>query len=144
MKRALPLVLLFLILFAACDDHPQNVLSRGKMEDVLYDYHIMQGIVNDLPAEEREAKGQDYMNAVFEKHGKRGHPDPAYANEMYSPLPVHFSDIISNMSLNDDASEGGGAKSSICHIFASSEVCEKIHWGFWPIYKPGTHCNLIG
>ena len=69
MKRALPLVLLFLILFAACDDHPQNVLSRGKMEDVLYDYHIMQGIVNDLPAEEREAKGQDYMNAVFEKHG---------------------------------------------------------------------------
>lgn len=69
MKRALPLVLLLLILFAACDDHPQNVLSRGKMEDVLYDYHIMQGIVNDLPAEEREAKGQDYMNAVFEKHG---------------------------------------------------------------------------
>lgn len=69
MKRALPLVLLLLILFAACDDHPQNVLSRGKMEDVLYDYHIMQGVVNDLPAEEREAKGQDYMNAVFEKHG---------------------------------------------------------------------------
>lgn len=69
MKRALPLVLLLLILFAACDNHPQNVLSRGKMEDVLYDYHIMQGIVNDLPAEEREAKGQDYMNAVFEKHG---------------------------------------------------------------------------
>lgn len=69
MKRTLPLVLLLLILFAACDDHPQNVLSRGKMEDVLYDYHIMQGIVNDLPAEEREAKGQDYMNAVFEKHG---------------------------------------------------------------------------
>ena len=69
MKRALPHVLLLLILFAACDDHPQNVLSRGKMEDVLYDYHIMQGIVNDLPAEEREAKGQDYMNAVFEKHG---------------------------------------------------------------------------
>lgn len=69
MKRALPLVLLLLILFAACDNHPQDVLSRGKMEDVLYDYHIMQGIVNDLPAEEREAKGQDYMNAVFEKHG---------------------------------------------------------------------------
>ena len=26
----------------------------------------------------------------------------------------------------------------------SSEVCEKIHWGFWPVYRPGTHCNLIG
>ena len=29
----------------------------------------MQGIVNDLSAEEREKKAQDYMNAVFEKHG---------------------------------------------------------------------------
>ena len=28
-------------------------------------------------------------------------------------------------------------------ISGSSEVCEKIHWGFWPVYKPGTHCNLI-
>ena len=26
----------------------------------------------------------------------------------------------------------------------SSEVYEKIHWGFWPIYRSGTHCNLIG
>ena len=35
MKRALPFVLLLLLLFAACDDRPQDVLSRGKMEDVL-------------------------------------------------------------------------------------------------------------
>ena len=28
--------------------------------------------------------------------------------------------------------------------FGSSEVYEKIHWGFWPIYRFGTHCNLIG
>ena len=39
------------------------------MEDVLYDYHIMQGIIDELPSEEREAKAQDYINAVFEKHG---------------------------------------------------------------------------
>ena len=60
--------LLFLFLFAACDDRPKDVLSRGKMEDVLYDYHIMQGIIDELPSEEREAKAQDYMNAVFQKH----------------------------------------------------------------------------
>ena len=69
MKRILPFLLLLMLLFAACDERPKDVLSRGKMEDVLYDYHIMQGIVNDLPAEEREEKAQDYMNAVFEKHG---------------------------------------------------------------------------
>ena len=58
-----------MFLLMACDDRPKDVLSRGKMEDVLYDYHIMQGIIDELPSEEREAKAQDYINAVFEKHG---------------------------------------------------------------------------
>ena len=69
MKRALPLVMLLMLLLAACDDRPKDVLSRGKMEDVLYDYHIMQGLINQLPANEREEKAQDYINAVYEKHG---------------------------------------------------------------------------
>ena len=69
MKRILPFVLLLMLLFAACDERPKDVLSRGKMEDVLYDYHIMQGIIDQLPPEDRETKAQDYMNAVYEKHG---------------------------------------------------------------------------
>ena len=69
MKRIIPILTLFLLLLVACDDRPKDVLSRGKMEDVLYDYHIMQGIIDELPTEEREGKAQDYINAVFEKHG---------------------------------------------------------------------------
>lgn len=69
MKRILPILALLMFLLMACDDRPKDVLSRGKMEDVLYDYHIMQGIIDELPSEEREAKAQDYINAVFEKHG---------------------------------------------------------------------------
>lgn len=69
MKRILPLLALIMLLLIACDDRPKDVLSRGKMEDVLYDYHIMQGIIDELPSEEREDKAQDYINAVFEKHG---------------------------------------------------------------------------
>ena len=69
MKRSLPTLALLMFLLMACDDRPKDVLSRGKMEDVLYDYHIMQGIIDELPSEEREAKAQDYINAVFEKHG---------------------------------------------------------------------------
>lgn len=69
MKRILPTLALLMFLLMACDDRPKDVLSRGKMEDVLYDYHIMQGIIDELPSEEREAKAQDYINAVFEKHG---------------------------------------------------------------------------
>lgn len=69
MKRLFPLIILFILTIMACEDRPQNVLSRSKMEDVLYDYHMMQGIINQLPGEERTEKAQDYINAVYEKHG---------------------------------------------------------------------------
>jgi hypothetical protein len=69
MKRILPLLALIMLFLIACDDRPKDVLSRGQMENVLYDYHIMQGIIDELPSEEREDKAQDYINAVFEKHG---------------------------------------------------------------------------
>lgn len=68
MKRILPILLLLALTIIACDDRPKDVLSRSKMENVLYDYHLMQGIIEQLPAEERMEKGQDYINAVYEKH----------------------------------------------------------------------------
>lgn len=69
MKRAIPLILLLMLTMMACDDRPKDVLSRGKMEDVLYDYHMMQGIIDQLPNGDRQEKAQDYINAVYEKHG---------------------------------------------------------------------------
>lgn len=62
--------ILLLLLFAACENRPKDVLSRGKMEDVLYDYHLMQGVIDQLPtSEERLEKAQDYINSVYAKHG---------------------------------------------------------------------------
>lgn len=69
MRKILPFIILFILSIAACDNRPEDVLSRGKMEDVLYDYHMMQGIIDQLPADERREKAQDYINAVYEKHG---------------------------------------------------------------------------
>ncbi|MBQ6751274.1 MAG: DUF4296 domain-containing protein [Bacteroidaceae bacterium] len=63
------LLLLLTFSIIACDNHPDNILSHKKMEDVLYDYHLMQGLIDQLPMEERKEKTQDYVNAVFEKHG---------------------------------------------------------------------------
>ena len=69
MKRLVPLLLVFLLTMIACDNRPKDVLSSGKMENVLYDYHLMQGIIEQLPNDERKDKAEDYINAVFEKHG---------------------------------------------------------------------------
>lgn len=71
MKSRFIITLITLILFSivACENRPKEVLSRGKMEDVLYDYHIMQGLIEQLSADERLDKAQDYINAVYVKHG---------------------------------------------------------------------------
>jgi len=69
MKRILPIIILMILTFIACDDRPKDVLSAGKLEDVLYDYHLAQGLIEQLPYDQREAQSQDYINAVFQKHG---------------------------------------------------------------------------
>ena len=67
MRHCLP-VFAFLLLLIGCNSRPEGVLSRSKMEDVLHDYHIAQGMVTMLSPEERYQE-QAYIDAVFRKHG---------------------------------------------------------------------------
>lgn len=69
MKNILPFILFIVVLVSACDNQSDMILSASKMEDVLYDYHLAQGLIDQLPSNEREDKAQDYINAVFVKHG---------------------------------------------------------------------------
>lgn len=50
--------------FVACDDDEVEILSKGKMEDVLYDYHLAQGMMNM-----NDPKSGELIDAVFDKHG---------------------------------------------------------------------------
>lgn len=68
MKNLLYTIILLLFVLSACDDRPKDVLSRSDMEDVLYDYHLAQGLIEQLPDSEREKMSQEYINAVFMKH----------------------------------------------------------------------------
>ncbi len=70
MKQLAPLIILLLLIqmFAACDKRPNGVLPKNEMEEVLYDYHLALGIIERLPSAEKEAKAQDYINAVMAKH----------------------------------------------------------------------------
>lgn len=69
MKKIIPLLLIFIIAFISCDDRPKDILSKTQLEAVLYDYHIAQGLIDQLPYEQRIDKAQDYINAVLQKHG---------------------------------------------------------------------------
>lgn len=67
MKKLLFLILALMVI-SACDDRPDHILSTGKMEDVLYDYHLAQSLIEELQADERDKMSQAYIDAVFEKH----------------------------------------------------------------------------
>lgn len=59
---------LLLCMMLSCEQKPDDLLSKGQMEDVLYDYHIAQYMASSLPFEERY-KSRIYIEAVYEKYG---------------------------------------------------------------------------
>ena len=68
MKQPSIFLLLILVAFAACKKTPEGILSKGDMEDVLFDYHLVQGMIDQMDSEQRLAN-QRYLDAVFKKHG---------------------------------------------------------------------------
>jgi len=56
-------------ILCACETKPKGVMSKGKMEDVLFDYHLAQSMISNLSPDERSKMSQQYLDAVFEKHG---------------------------------------------------------------------------
>lgn len=58
-----------LVLYSACSDKREaGVIPPDKMEDILYDYHLIQAIVNDMPPNERYKK-ELYFEYLYSKHG---------------------------------------------------------------------------
>ena len=55
LRNSLQLVaVVVLSLLSACADKPKgNVIPPDKLEDVLYDYHLAQVVISDLPSSER-------------------------------------------------------------------------------------------
>ncbi len=63
------LLLLALALFSGCRLHrPSEVLSPKEMERFLYDYHLSQGIISELP-QDQKYKAQALTDWALEKNG---------------------------------------------------------------------------
>lgn len=59
---------LFLTMQTSCEHRPDNVVSKSKMEQLLYDYHLAKSMINQLPFDEKY-KSQLYIDAVMKKNG---------------------------------------------------------------------------
>ena len=83
------------LLITACTNRPDKVISKSRMEQILYDYHIAQGIINNLSYEEKY-KAEMYINAVYEKNGIT---EEEYDSSMawYNRHATELMDIYENL-----------------------------------------------
>jgi hypothetical protein len=69
MNRTFILLLLLLSIgLSSCERRPEKVLSKGKMRDVLYDYHLAQAMMDVMPARP-DGTHLNLIEAAFAKHG---------------------------------------------------------------------------
>ncbi|MEG0949808.1 MAG: DUF4296 domain-containing protein [Bacteroidales bacterium] len=69
MKKYIPL-LLVLFLVGACNQVPDGVLNRKQMENVLYEVHVAEGIMEEYPAQYRTPESkQQLLATVFYDNG---------------------------------------------------------------------------
>ena len=62
------LIIILVVCTLSCENSSDKVVSKSKMEQVLYDYHLAQALVSTLSEEERY-KAEMYIESVYEKNG---------------------------------------------------------------------------
>lgn len=91
------LLLVVVLLLSACDKHkPEGLLPPAKLEALLYDYHLVQAIVNDIPSSERYKK-DCYFDYIYAKHGvTKEELDSSLV--YYARYPDGLADIYTRLS----------------------------------------------
>lgn len=98
----LQVALMALLVLSACSDkRGVEVIPSAKLEAVLYDYHLAQVIVNDLPSNQRYKKDL-YFDYVYEKHGvTKAEVDSSLV--YYARYPEGLSEIYGSLSKRIEA-----------------------------------------
>lgn len=91
-----------LLLLSACSDKRSgDVLPAAKLEAVLYDYHLAQAMINDLPSNQRYKKDL-YFDYVYDKHGVTA-AEVDSSLVYYARYPEGLSEIYVNLSKRIEA-----------------------------------------
>ena len=94
--HSLLFVALFVLLSACANKHNGEVLSPAKLEAVLYDYHLAQVMVADLPTAQRYKK-ELYFGYVYDKHGVTK-ADIDSSLVYYARHPKGLSEVYANLT----------------------------------------------
>lgn len=89
-------ICLFLVLFVSCQvKTPEDIIQPNKMEALLYDYHIVQAMGNEID-NTQEYHVKLYHDYVFKKHGvTKSYFDSSMV--WYTRHPSHLTQIYANL-----------------------------------------------
>lgn len=61
--------LVLMLLLSCKEGRPKGVIAAGKMEDILYDYHLTRAIGTQNAGDSLDYRRMEYSEAVFHQHG---------------------------------------------------------------------------
>ena len=61
-------ILMFCLLLLSCSEENSGIIPPDEMEEILFDYHLAQGIIDMQPPEDY-THNQRYLDAVYANHG---------------------------------------------------------------------------
>ena len=66
--KHLSYIFVLCMMLVACNKRPAGVIPPDQMEEILFDYHLTQGVIDIQPPEDF-THNQRYLDAVFANHG---------------------------------------------------------------------------
>jgi hypothetical protein len=97
MKRFLGIFLVIIFFIACGENRPQGIFNEKKMTDVLFDIHIADNYINNMPADTLNEEKVNYYLTIYQKYNT----DSAQVRqnlEYYSEHPQELQDIYAEIS----------------------------------------------
>ncbi|MFC4141996.1 DUF4296 domain-containing protein [Pedobacter mendelii] len=98
MRRLIWVLAAGIILFACKPKRPANIIEPDKMQNILYDIHVVDGYVSTIPTPDSTRKvSAAYYNGIYKKFGI---DSAKYAQSMnyYYSHPADLDKIYKNIS----------------------------------------------
>lgn len=132
MKHLSYILILLCLLAVSCEERPEGVLPPDELEEVLFDYHLTQGVL-DIQPPESYTNNQRYLDAVFANHGITEAQfdssmiwytrEAMQLKEIYANLNRRFTDLESALKLeagNSDITLGLSASGDTANIWSTA------------------------
>lgn len=115
-------VMAVIVMMGSCKPGvPDDYIQPGKMEDILYDYHIAMAMADEGDPSQRDQRIVEYKEAVLKKYGCT---DKQFETSMeyYMRHTERLHDIYENLAdrLNDEAKDLGAEGSAAKATYAAN------------------------